>query len=74
VLNGQLQGQQVVQFCQLSPAAHSLIAVNFERLGLSMRGYHKVLKIARTIADIAGSQLIEPAHIQEALSFRTLPF
>jgi magnesium chelatase family protein len=73
-LNGQLQGQQVVQFCQLSSAAHSLVAVNFERLGLSMRGYHKVLKIARTIADIAGSVLIEPAHIQEAFSFRTLPF
>jgi len=71
-LNGQLQGQEVVRFCQLSSTAHSLIAVNFEGLGLSMRGYHKVLKIARTIADIAGSELIEPAHVQEALSFRTL--
>ncbi len=71
-LNGQLQGQQVVEFCQLSPEAHALIAVNFERLGLSMRGYHKVLKIARTIADLAESSLIQPGHIQEALSFRTL--
>ncbi|MDQ5890728.1 MAG: magnesium chelatase family protein [Candidatus Dependentiae bacterium] len=71
-LNGQLQGKQVVEFCRLSSAAHALVAVNFDRLGLSMRGYHKVLKIARTIADLVESELIEVAHIQEALSFRTL--
>ncbi len=71
-LNGQLQGQQVVEFCKLAAVAHTLIAANFDRLGLSMRGYHKVLKIARTIADLAGSELIEAPHIQEALSFRTL--
>lgn len=72
VLNGFLQGQAVVGFCVMSPAAQSLIGACFDRLGLSMRGYHKVLKIARTIADLADARLIEKEHIQEALSFRTL--
>jgi magnesium chelatase family protein len=71
-LNGQLQGKQVDQYCVISDAAREVIARNFDRLGLSMRGYHKVLKIARTIADIEHSELIEVVHIQEALSFRTL--
>lgn len=71
-LNGQLQGELVTRFCLLSPAASDLIAQHFDRLGLSMRGYHKVLKIARTIADLCGSALIEVGHIQEALSFRSL--
>ena len=72
VLNGLLQGQAVTDFCVLTAEAQSLIATCFDRLGLSMRGYHKVLKIARTIADLEGGDFIEKSHIQEALSFRTL--
>jgi magnesium chelatase family protein len=71
-LNGQLQGKQVDRYCVVSDAARDLVARNFDRLGLSMRGYHKIVKIARTIADIEQSDVIEVSHIQEALSFRTL--
>ena len=42
------------------------------RLGLSARAYHRVLKIARTIADLAGAAAIEPAHVGEAIQYRTL--
>jgi len=71
-LNGQLQGKQVDRYCLVSDAVRQLIGRNFDTLGLSMRGYHKVLKIARTIADLERSAVIEVAHVQEALSFRTL--
>ena len=71
-LNGQLSGEEVERYCVASPAAAQLIQASFDKLGLSMRGYHKMLKIARTIADLAASEMIEVAHMQEALGFRML--
>lgn len=72
VLNGQLSGKAVTRMCLLTPAAEKVIATSFDRLGLSMRGYHKVLKIARTIADLVDRELIDAPDIHEALSFRLL--
>ena len=63
---------QIDQFCKRSEAAEYVIKQAFERLNLSMRGYHKILKVARTIADIADSDLIEKEHIQEAIMYRSL--
>ena len=71
-LNGRLQGRMVPRHCILTHEARAVVATSFDKLGLSMRGYHKVLKIARTIADLAGSTHIEATHVQEALSFRLL--
>lgn len=71
-LNGHLQGRYVTQYCTLTPAAQAVFKISFEKLGLSMRGYHKVLKIARTIADLAGVDDIDEAHVQEAFTYRML--
>lgn len=55
-----------------TPAARDLLSQALDRLGLSARGYHRVLKVARTIADLAGAQTVDVAHIGEAIGFRQL--
>lgn len=70
--NASMSSHEVEKYCQLSVTAQAAIEVAFKRLGLSMRGYHKILKVARTIADIAGSDLIEQVHIIEAIGYRSL--
>lgn len=54
------------KFCRVSDGADSLLKTVITRLRLSARAYHRVLKIARTIADLAGAAEIEPAHVSEA--------
>lgn len=70
--NATMSAEQVEAFCILSPEAEQLIKKVFEKLHLSMRGYHKVLKVARTIADLEGSTEIAVPHIQEALMYRSV--
>lgn len=70
--NAMMSSTQVDHFCIMSPEAQQLIKQAFERLNLSMRGYHKILKIARTIADIDDHEVIDVAQIQEALAYRSL--
>lgn len=70
--NAQLTAPQVEQYCVLSTEAQQLMAQSFDKLKLSMRGYHKLLKIARTIADLAAAEIIEIPHLQEALGYRSL--
>ena len=70
--NALLTSDQIEKMCMLSRDAELVIKQAFERLKLSMRGYHKILKLARTIADLAESSSIERAHIQEALMYRSL--
>jgi len=54
----------------LVPAARELLGAAFERLGLTARSYHKVLRVARTIADLDAAQAIAPVHVAEAVQFR----
>ena len=70
--NAYLTASQVEQFCILTDNAEKIIKLAFERLHLSMRGYHKILKIARTIADFDQSEKIDQQHIQEAIMYRSL--
>jgi magnesium chelatase family protein len=68
--NSDLPSKDVTKFISLTPAVRELLAQATERLGLSARGYFKVIKVARTIADLDACEQIEPSHIAEALQYR----
>ncbi len=70
LLNGQMSGRQVARHCALPPAARQLLGQAVDRLGLSARAHDRVLKIARTIADLAGEADIRAEHVAEALQYR----
>ncbi len=69
--NADMGPAQVRQFCDLDSTGRGLIKVAVRQLGLSARAYHRVLKLARTIADLAGSEDIETQHLAEALQYRS---
>jgi len=56
--------------CHLDGAGQALMKAAVRQLNLSARGYHRVLKLARTIADLAGQEQIGPAHLAEAIQYR----
>jgi magnesium chelatase family protein len=64
--------KHVHAYCQLDTNGRQLLAAAMGRLGLSARGYERVLKVARTIADLAGAETIAMAHVAEAIQYRTL--
>jgi magnesium chelatase family protein len=68
--NAQLSSVEIDRYCQPDPAAAALLRAAIERLHWSARAYHRVLKVARTIADLAGSAQIGSAHAAEAIQYR----
>ena len=70
--NAALNNQQIVESCQLNEEGRRLLEQAIDRLGLSARAYHRVLKVARTIADLAVEENIRPAHVAEAVQYRCL--
>jgi magnesium chelatase family protein len=70
--NATMRSDEVERFCTLSPESEQLMKQIFEKYKLSMRGYHKLLKVARTIADIEQSDKIYEPHIMEASMYRCL--
>jgi len=68
--NADMRPAEVRQFCALDETGSALIRSAMRQLQLSARAYHRVLKLARTIADLAGSEKIQPQHLAEALQYR----
>lgn len=69
-LNMALSPKQLEQFAHLDNTAQNILAIAQQRLNLSARAYHRVLRVARTIADLAQSEQIQSPHLSEALSYR----
>ncbi len=70
VCNADMRIGEVRQFCQLQPEGQSLMRAAMSQLNLSERAYHRILKLSRTIADLAGSEEILSTHLAEALQYR----
>ena len=72
VCNAKMTAAQVREFCTPTPAAQALLQQAFDRLGLSARAYDKLLKLARTVADLAGDDAVAEPHVLEAIRYRNL--
>lgn len=70
--NARMSPAMLHEFCTMDEAANTLLKKAFERMGLSARGYDRLLKVARTIADLAGDETIGTSHIAEAVQYRGL--
>lgn len=68
--NAQLAGEAVIQHCRVEKQDHLFLEKAMEKLDLSARAYHRILKLSRTIADLESSEWIAQHHLQEALSYR----
>jgi magnesium chelatase family protein len=68
--NAEMRPAEIRDYCELDAAGQSLIKAAMRQLHLSARAYHRILKLSRTIADLAGSERIEAAHLAEAVQYR----
>ncbi len=71
-LNGEMRASHLRKFCHLVPEAKHLLDQSVEKLALSMRAYHHILKVSRTIADLEGEERIQVHHVAEAIQYRSL--
>ncbi len=71
-VNAQLQGKALERVCALDGEGRRLLERSAEKLRLSARAFHRVLKVARTIADLPDDEAIAPGHLAEALQYRMI--
>ncbi|MCP4751925.1 MAG: ATP-dependent protease, partial [Proteobacteria bacterium] len=67
-----MSSRQVKRFCKIDSDSNELLEKAMDRFGLSARAHARILKISRTIADLEGASQIKPAHVAEAIQYRTL--
>jgi magnesium chelatase family protein len=68
--NAEMGPKEVRDFCGVEPAAQTLLKAAVQQLHLSARAFHRTLKLARTVADLAGAEVIGAAHVAEAIQYR----
>jgi len=70
--NADMQAKDIQPFCKLDFAGEELLKMAITKIGLSARAYDRILKVARTIADLGRSENIRPEHISKAIQYRSL--
>jgi magnesium chelatase family protein len=70
--NADMQAREIREFCRPDAAGEELLKMAITKLGLSARAYHRILKVGRTVADMAHSAEIRPEHVSEAIQYRSL--
>ena len=70
--NAQMSNRHIKKHCQIDEASQKLLEMAIDKFGLSARAYTRILKVARTIADLEGQENIQPAHLSEAIQYRSL--
>ena len=72
--NANMDTKALNRYCMLTPECEALMHQAFDRMGLTARSYDRILRVARTIADLEGAENIEATHIAEAIQYRTYDF
>jgi magnesium chelatase family protein len=70
--NAQMDAAAIRKYCITDDSASALIKAAYERMGMSARGYDRIMRVARTIADLDGAEVISAKHIAEAIQYRSL--
>lgn len=70
--NAEMQSRHLQQWCHLDDASRNLLEAAIRKLGLSARASDRILKVARTIGDLAGDENLKPQHVAEAIQYRTI--